>query len=189
VSLLRYLLKFFEGIEENHKKNLNQDGQFLVWDLHPQPLEYKAGVLTTMVWSVFTWFITCLFIIMSLVFKYALYALKLSYELSVICRCKLGFYNTGSDIQECLTICTAFKQRWGPCEELSATDPCSLRHAELPSTTDTFRISVNKKSLTSYLWSYSESKLIYISFIVVNYLLLLFLLLLLLLLILILLLP
>ena len=106
---------------------------------------------------------------LSLVLKYTPYALKLSCELAVTCRCQLGFHNAGSDVQECLIICSATKQRWGPREELSATDSGSLRHAELPSATDTFRLSVNKKSLTSYLWSYSESKLIYVSFIMVNY--------------------
>jgi hypothetical protein len=106
---------------------------------------------------------------LSLVLKYSPYALNLPCELAVTCRCQLGFYNTGSNVQECLIICSASKQRWGPCEELSAKDSGSLRHAEIPTTTDTFRISDNKKSLTSYLWSHSESKLIYVSFIVVNY--------------------
>jgi len=95
---------------------------------------------------------------LSLVLKYSHYALKLLCELAVTCRCQLGFYNAGSDVQKCLIVCSATKQRRGPREELSATDSGSLRHAELPSTTDTFWLSVNKKSVTSYLWSHSESK-------------------------------
>lgn len=106
---------------------------------------------------------------LSFVLKCSLQALKLSCELTVTCRSKLGFYDASSDVQECLVVCSATKQRRGPCEELSTTDSGSVRHAELPSNTDTVRLSVNKKSLTSCLWSHSESKLIYVSFIMVNY--------------------
>jgi len=73
-------------------------------------------------------------------------------------RCELGLIDTGTNIQECLIICTTVKQCWRPCKELSATDSGSLRHAKLPSTTDRFCISFNKKSLTTYLWPHIESK-------------------------------
>ena len=120
-------------------------------------------MLFAMLWSLYKWSLACL------VLKYSHYTLKLLCELVVTCRCKLGFFNAGPDVQECPIICSASKQCRGPREELSATDSGSLRHADLPSTTDTFRLFVNKKSLTSYLWSHSQSKFICVIFIMVKY--------------------